>query len=80
MKKAQSIRKSTGVNKTKIKVVNAREARRIAKKNGWYLVRVKGSHYIYKHNDNDKILTISKDLDRMVWERCVGEYGINLNV
>lgn len=68
------------VSKTKIKVHNAREARRVARRNGWYLDRVSGSHYIYKHPYNDKILTISRDLNRMVWERCVDEYGLDLNV
>lgn len=73
-------KKTTGTNKTKIKVINAREARRVARKNGWQFVRINGSHYIYKHPDSDKILTISKNLNRMVWERCVNEYNLDLNV
>lgn len=80
MKNKQKTKKSTEANKTKIKVMNAREARKIVKRNGWKLDRVNGSHYIYKHDGVDKILTISKNLNRMVWERCVEEYGINLNV
>ena len=72
--------KTNKTGKTKIKVHNSREARRIARKNGWYLDRVSGSHYIYKNPNSSKILTISNDLNRMVWERCVEEYGLNLNV
>lgn len=65
--------------KAKMRMYNTREARRIAVKNGWKLVRWNGSHYIYKHPNNDKILTIAKDLNRMVWERCVEEYNIDLD-
>lgn len=80
MKRTQNVGKSTGKSKTKMKVCNTREARKIARKNGWILERINGSHYIYKHPNSTKILTISNDLNRMVWERCVEEYGLNLNV
>lgn len=53
---------------------------KVARKNGWYIVRQKGDHTILKHPHSDKILTISRDLNRMVWERCVVEYNLNLNV
>ena len=80
MKRTQHIGKSVGNSKTKMKTYNTREARKIARKNGWTLVRISGSHYIYKHPNNKKILTISNDLNRMVWERLVNEYNLNLNV
>ena len=80
MNRTQHIKKSKGKSKTKMKVYNTREAIRIAKKNGWILDRTKGDHYIFKHPNNPKILTISKKLNRMVWERCVPEYGLDLNV
>ena len=80
IKRTQHVRKSTGKCKTKMKVFNAREAKKIVERNGWELRRIQGSHYIYKHPRNKKILTISKDLNRMVWERLVGEYNIDLNV
>ena len=80
MKRVQHVGKSIGKNKTKMKTYNAREAKKIARKNGWYLVRVNGSHHIYKHPDSEKILTISKDLNRMVFERLVNEYELDLNV
>lgn len=53
---------------------------KVARKNGWYIVRQKGDHTIWKHPHSDKILTISRGLNRMVWERCVVEYNLNLNV
>lgn len=80
MKRTQHVGKSKGKSKTKMKVYNTREAQRIARKNGWVLARTNADHFIYKHPDNPKILTISKKLNRMVFERCVVEYGLDLNV
>lgn len=80
MKRTQHVGKSTGKSKTKMKVYNTREAKKVARKNGWILVRTKGDHYYYKHPNHDKVLVISEGLNRMVWERCVSEFNINLNV
>lgn len=80
MKRTQHVGKSIGKNKTKMKVYNTREAMKIVRKNGWVLVRTKGDHYYYKHPDNPKVLVLSRDLNRMVWERLVPEYKLNLNV
>ena len=80
MKRTQHVGKSTGKSKTKMKVYNPREAKKIVRKNGWYLDRVSGSHYIYKQPNSSKILTISKDNNRMVFERLVTEYNLNLNL
>ena len=80
MKRTQTVGKSTASSKTKMKTYNAREARRIATKNGWQLVRVNGSHYIYKHPGCNKILTIPNVLNRMIWERVVVQYDLDLNV
>lgn len=79
MKRTQHVRKSRGKSKTKMKVYNTREAMKVARRNGWVLVRTNGDHYYYKHPDHSKILTISKNLNRMVWERCVTEFNLNLN-
>lgn len=76
----QKNKRSGFSGKKKIKIYNAREARKVVRKNGWKLMRVNGSHYIYKHPDSDKILTISKDLNRIVWERCVDEYNLDLSL
>lgn len=80
MKRTQHVRKSKGKSKTKMRMYTTREAIRIVKKNGWVLVRTKGDHYIFKHPDNPKILTISEKMNRMVWERCVPEFDLDLNV
>ena len=79
-KRTQTVGKSKGKNKTKMKVYNTREARRIARKNGWVLVRRTDDHYHYKKEGHDKILTISGDLNRMVFERCVRDFDLDLNV
>jgi predicted RNA binding protein YcfA (HicA-like mRNA interferase family) len=79
MRKIQSIGKSTGKNKTKMKTYKTAEAIRLAERNGWVLVRTRGNHRYFKHPDNPKLLLISNDLNRMVWERCVNEYGLDLS-
>ena len=80
MKRTQVVGKSKGKSKTKMKTYNTREAIRVAKKNGWILDRTKGDHYYFKHPNHPKTLTISCRLNRMVWERCVTEFNLNLNV
>lgn len=80
MKRTQHVGKSKGKSKTKMKVYNTREAMKIARKNGWELVRTKADHYIYEHPDHNKHLTINKNLNRMVFERLIKEYGLDLNV
>lgn len=80
-KRTQHVRKSRGKSKTKMRIYTTREARRIAVKNGWILVRhTGGDHWIYKHPNHSKILSISEGLNRMVWERCVKEFDLDLNV
>jgi predicted RNA binding protein YcfA (HicA-like mRNA interferase family) len=79
-KRTQAIGKSKGKSKTKMKVYNTREARKIAEKNGWVLARSNGDHWVYKKAGHPKILTISEGLNRMVFERVVKEYDLDLNV
>jgi predicted RNA binding protein YcfA (HicA-like mRNA interferase family) len=79
-KRTQHVGKSKGKSKTKMKVYNSREARKIARKNGWILVRTNGDHTYLKHPEHTKTLVISEGLNRMVWERCVKEFNIDLNV
>lgn len=80
MKRTQQIGKSKGKSKTKMKVYNSREARKIIRKNGWTLDRVNADHFIYKHPDNPKILTITfRSLNRMIFERLVNEFDLDLN-
>lgn len=79
MKRTQHVGKSVGKSKTKMRMYTTREAIRIVQRNGWKLVRTKGDHYYFKHPDHPKLLTISKKLNRMIWERCVPEFNIDLN-
>lgn len=79
-KRTQHVRKSKGQSKTKMRIYTTREARKIAERNGWQLVKVTGDHFQYKHPNHTKKLTISDGLNRIVWERCVKEFNLNLNV
>ena len=56
MKRTQVVGKSKGERKTKMKVYNAREAMRIARKNGWIYVRSKGDHNYFRHPNHTKVL------------------------
>lgn len=78
-KRMQHVGKSKGQSKTKMKVYNSREARKVARRNGWVLVRTNGDHYYYKHPNNPNTLVISEGLNRIVWERCVKEFDLDLN-
>lgn len=78
-KRTQHVRKSTGQSKTKMRMYKTREARKVAERNGWILVRKNGDHWIYSHPNYSKILTISDGLNRIVWERCVREFDLDLN-
>ena len=78
-KRTQVIGTSKGTSKTKMRMYTTREAQRIVEKNGWTLARTKGDHFYYKKQGNPKILNLSRDLNRMIWERLVKEYDIDLN-
>ena len=75
-KKEQSIGKSTGKNKTKMKVYNSREAKKVVTRNGYTYEYSKGSHAYYK-KDN-QLIVIANNLNRMIWERLVKEHQLNL--
>ena len=77
-KRTQHIKKSTGKSKTKMKVYNSREARKIVKKNGFEYEYSIGDHYHFKKGD--KKIVIGHHLNRMIWERLVKENDLNLNV
>lgn len=82
MKRTQPVNKSKKDSKTKMKVMNRREFERILRKNGWIRVnkKAKSSHIFYKHPDNAKLCMIGRNANRMIYERLVGEYDLNLNV
>lgn len=78
MKRTQPIGKSSGKSKTKMKVYNSREARKIIRKNGWKYSHSRGDHDYYKKDG--KLMVIGCHLNRMIWERLVYENDINLNI
>lgn len=75
-KRTQHVQKSTGRSKTKMKVYNSREAKKILHRNGWIYARTSGDHAIYKKGN--KTIWIAEDLNRMIWQRLVKENDINL--
>ena len=78
-KRTQHVRKSTGKSKTKMRMYTTREARKIAERNGFFLARCNGDHYYYKKAGVPQTLTISEGLNRIVWERCVRDFNLDLN-
>ena len=79
-KRTQSIGKSKGKSKTKMGIYDTREARRVAERNGWILARKNADHFYYKKPNYPLTLVISNGLNRIVWERCVRDFGLDLNV
>ena len=77
-KRTQAVGKSKGESKTKMKVYNSREARKVARKNGFEHEYTIGDHAHYRRG-NQK-LVIGRNLNRMIWERLVKENQLNLNV
>ena len=76
-KNVQAIGKSTGKNKTKMKVYSSREARQIIRRNGYEYEYSRGDHdYFFKEN---RRIVIANHLNRMIWERLVKEYQLDLN-
>ena len=77
-KRTQVIGKSTGENKTKMKVYNSREARQVVRRNGYVYEYSRGDHdYFFRGN---RRIIVAKKLNRMIWERVVKEYELNLNI
>ena len=62
------------VRKTK----QIREFEPILFKNGFRFARSKGSHFIYINRHTHKHITINKDLNRMVRERLIKEYNLEV--
>lgn len=40
------------------KIYSSREIIQLLKKDGWYLVRITGSHHHFKHDENSGVVTI----------------------
>ena len=44
--------------------------------NGYFLVRVRGSHFIYQNRKTGQIVSVNKDLNKMVERRLRKECGL----
>ena len=75
-KREQKIGKSTGKSKTKMKVYNSREAQKVVRKNGYTYEYSRGDHDHYIKGKQR--IVIARKLNRMIWERLVKEYELNL--
>lgn len=61
-----------------IKVYNFKEMKRIVERNGFKLLRIKGDHFYYK-KEGYPLLNLSFGANRMVWQRLVKEFNLDLN-
>lgn len=50
----------------------------ILKRNGYVLVRSKGSHFIFKNRTTHRIMTINKNLKWMIWEEIMRDYNLEV--
>lgn len=50
----------------------------ILRKNGYILVRSKGSHFTFLNRVTHKRITVNKDLNRMVRERLIKENNLEV--
>lgn len=60
------------------KTKQLREFEPILLLNGFYFARCRGSHFIYMNRASHKIIVVNKDLNRMVRERLVKEYSLEV--
>ena len=58
------------------KTKQLREIEPLLYKNGYRFARCKGSHFIYMNRTSHKIITVNKDLNRMVRERLIKENNL----
>ena len=62
--------------KRRIKAVNKREADKILRDNGWVYKRNYGDHSIYKHENFAEMVSIPRDVNRMMWEKYVKKFNL----
>ncbi len=60
------------------KTKQLREFEPILLRNGYRLVRTNGSHFIYINRMTRKHISVNKDLNRMVRERLIKEYDLEV--
>lgn len=60
------------------KTKQLREFEPILLRNGFKLVRCRGSHFTYVNRTTHRHITINKDLNKMVRERLIKEYELEV--
>ena len=58
------------------KTKQLREFEPILSRNGYKLARCKESHFIYMNRTSHRIITVNKDLNKMVRERLIKENNL----
>ena len=58
------------------KTKQLREFEPILLRNGYRFARSRGSHFVYINRNTHRIISINKDLNKMVRERLIKEYEL----
>ena len=58
----------------KLKTYNRREFEHLLNKNGYELVRCRGSHFVYKKESTT--ISVPKNLNKMIGRRLIKEYNL----
>ncbi|WP_295238194.1 type II toxin-antitoxin system HicA family toxin [Veillonella sp.] len=59
-----------------------KELMKVLKKDGWFLVRIRGSHYIFKHGEKRGLVTVplhSKDLKPKTLQSIINQAKLKEN-
>lgn len=57
------------------KIYDIRSFIKLLKKNGYFLVRTTGGHFIFK-NSEDKTICVNKNLGKMLAQRLIKQYNL----
>ena len=60
------------------KTKELREFEAILSRNGFGLARCRGSHFIYINRVSHRIMPVNKDLNKMVRERLIKQYNLEV--
>lgn len=60
------------------KTKQLREFEPILSRNGYKFARCNGSHFVYMNRTSHKIISVNKDLNKMVKERLIKENNLEI--
>lgn len=60
------------------KTKQMREFDPILEKNGYRFARCKGSHFVYINRNSHRMISVNKDLNKMVRERLIKQYVLEV--